>query len=460
MAGKIAELGETDAFVAAMHWKMARAGQGRHLSCSVLVLDGVADVAALRRGLAEVLRRHPMLVSEVGRPWPWTRLWHVRSRRAVSRIPLGLWRERGVAETVFPEDSRECEGKRRLLEELLNGGIETGGGDGGTCDVRLDVIALGDGSTECVLTWSHMILDGVGAEWLLMEIAGLAADPEAESVAPGVVEASGSPHRTAYERWQATRPMLEYLNEVIAKGVFSLAGQNDGPSRLAFDCVHLDERTTSAIGVRAAKICGPLIQTHFFLACAIVAHDAVWRRFRGGSPPVHMVALPVQQRVRGKPGPIFRNNVSVMFFTARPEELHDLDRLTESLLRQQQQVLKRQLMASFSEMKRWMKVLPSPLYSMFLDFQMKGQNTAFHHSNTGTFARELTSFAGCGITNAWHVPGLFSPPGSGLFLSDRGGRITVSVSWREGALKREEAACLRDAFLAAMTGDPGSCGAG
>jgi hypothetical protein len=143
-----------------------------------------------------------------------------------------------------------------------------------------------------------------------------------------------------------------------------------------------------------------------------------------------------------------------MFFHASTAEMDDPDTLVKSLITQQQEALKKRLMPSFSEMQRWMKMLPRPVYSVFLDLQMKGENTAFHHSNTGTFAAGLETFAGARITNGWHIPGLFSPPGSGLFLSDRGGRITVSASWREAAVNPGEAACLRDAFIAALTGSP------
>ena len=453
MADKIVEIGETDAFVVATQWKMRRAGQGPHLSCSLLELAGMPNLACLRSGLDEALRRHPMIVARVARPWPWTRPWYVKARDAVALVPMVCWRLPGTSTAALAEPMREIASERALVDFLLNEAAEEMENPG-FCNIRMDVLACPDGRCVCIMTWSHLVLDGVGAEWLLKEIAALADDPNAESVACSFVTPAKSPHRTLYDRWQATWPMMEHLNGVIAAGIHSLAGRNPRASRLHHDWVHLDAEKSAQITTRAAKICGPLIQTHFFLACAIQAHDAVWRRFRGGQAPCYTMALPIQQRVRGKPAAIFRNNVSVMFFSAQAAEMADQDALTTVLLRQQQQAMKQKLMASFSEMQRWMTLLPTPIYSAFLDLQMKGENTAFHHSNTGSFASGLSEFGGATITNAWHVPGLFSPPGTGLFVSERGSCLTVSVSWRAAAVTADEAHYLRDAFLAAMLGAP------
>ena len=101
-------------------------------------------------------------------------------------------------------------------------------------------------------------------------------------------------------------------------------------------------------------------------------------------------------------------------------------------------------------------MMPMPFYTFFLNLQMKGETTAFHHSNTGTFAGGLEQFAGATIDNAFHVPALYAPPGTGIFVSDKGGCMTVTVSWREGVINAAEAALLRDAFVESLTGQPSS----
>lgn len=452
MARKIAEVGETDAFVLATEWKMRRSGQGEHLGCSVLEFPTSLNAAALRAGLDELLARHPMLVAETGRPWPFTRPWYVHARNAAQSLPLNHWCLPGVT-SIHPAEggAKEIPSLDALVDWLLN---ESGVASPRLArhNMRVDLLNGGARGSWLVMTWSHTILDGVGAEWLLRELANLCRDPKADSVAPSFVPPSRSPLAKPYDRWQATWPMLEHLQGLIKAGIHSLAGSKPCASRMRARWKRLDEAATSTIQERATRFCGPLIQTHFHLACAIIAHDAVWRLHRGGSAPIYTVALPVQLRARGKAPPIFRNNVSVMFFSAKPEELGDIGCLTTSLVRQQQDAMKKGLMASFAEMQRWMLMLPSPLYSFFLDSQMKGQNTAFHHSHTGPFVKDLESIAEAEIRDGWHVPGLFAPPGSGLFMSQRDGRATVVMSWRENTLSPAEADTLMASFLRALRG--------
>ena len=454
MTEKIAACGETDVFVTAFERRMMRAGQGRHISCSVLELERAPDTERLRAGLAETLRRHAMVVARPARPWPFTRRWFVRSARAARVVPLGLWREDGTGDGIFSEPSAAKPDAADVIGFLLN--------DAGDsfekpllCNIRLDVIARRDGTAWAVLSWRHSVLDGVGAEWLLREIACLADDPAAESRAVSVVPPASSRRGSLRERWEATRPMLNHLMAILQTGIRSLAGTERRASRARFECVTLDARRSALVTARAAKVCGPLINTPYFLACALRAHDAVWRGFRGGPPDAYAVALPVQERPRGKAGPIFRNNVSVLFLKAGADEVADPDpdALTAALLRRQQSAMRAKLLESFAEMQRWMMMLPGPLYTLFLNFQMKGETTAFHHSNTGTFAAGLEEFGGAAIANAWHVPALYAPPGTGVFVSDKGGRMTVTVSWREGVLTPAEAALLRDAFLESLTGE-------
>lgn len=433
---RIVRLGETDAYVFATESRMRRT-QGRHVSCTVLELSAEPDFAKLRAALAEMMRRHPILGSKAVRDFPSFKAWYVRSKDAADAVPLVIHENRTT------ED---------LLDFLLN--------DAGPemekprrCHVRLDAVNDADG-WRIVITWRHIVLDGVGAEWLVREIAALCEDAAAESVAPGFSEPVGSSRKSYHDRWMATKPMLHHLMKLLATGIRSLTPPGAKPGRMCFTKVVLDEEETAAIKSRAASVAGPLVQTPFYLGCAVLAHHAVWNRFRGGPPEQDVVALPLQERPRGKPGPIFRNNVSIMFLHTTREEAGSIESLVQALIRRQQEIMRAKLADSFAEMQRWMMILPSPVYAKFLHMQMKGQTTSFHHSHTGTFAGGFASFAGAPISNAWHAPGFYAPPGTGVFIGEHQGRMTVTTSWREGVLSQEEAATLHEAFIAALKGTP------
>jgi len=437
MGDKLVKVGETDAYVFATESRMRRK-QGRHVSCTVLELAALPDFEKLRAALAETMRRHPILGSSTRRPPPSFQAWYVLSRDAAETIPLHL-HEGGSTDA--------------LLDFLLNDagpGLEKPC----RCHVRVDAVMHPAGHCDLILTWRHIVLDGVGAEWLIREISTLCDDPAAASVAPGFSHPTGSKRESLHERWLATKPMLDHLMELLKTGIRSLTPPGAKVGRLRFTRQVLGEDDTSAIKQRAAAISGPLVQTPFYLATAILAHHAVWRVFRGGLPEQDVVALPLQERPRGKPGPIFRNNVSVMFLHTKQEEAATIETLTAALIRRQQETMRAKLADSFAEMQRWMMILPSPVYAKFLEMQMKGQTTSFHHSHTGLFAGGLESFAGVPITNAWHAPGFYGPPGTGVFVGEHRGRMTVTISWREGVLTDEEAAVLQSAFISSLTGRP------
>lgn len=432
---KLVRLGETDAYVFATESRMGRK-QGPHVSCTVLELISTPDFEKLRMALKETMRRHPILGSEMCRALPSFKAWYVRSDRAAETIPL----------TIHEGKTTEA-----LLDFLTN--------DAGPsmvkprrCHVRMDAVLHADGSCDLILTWRHIILDGVGAEWLIREIAALCDDPAGESTAPGFSHPTGSKRDSLHQRWIAIKPMLDHLMELLKIGIHSLTPPRAIVGRMKFSRAFLTEHQTAEVKRRASAISGPLVQTPFYLACAITGHHAVWRQFRGGPPEQDVIALPVQDRPRGKPGPIFRNNVSVMFLNTSRAEAESIESLTSCLIRCQQQIMRAKLADSFAEMQRWMMVLPSPLYAKFLDVQMKGQTTSFHHSHTGIFAGGLESFAGVPIKNAWHVPGFYGPPGTGVFVGEHRGRMTVTTSWREGVLTTKEASVLENAFIASLTG--------
>jgi len=435
MGDKLVRVGETDAYVFATESRMGRK-QGPHVSCTVLELPSPPDFGKLRVALEETMRRHPILGSKMSRALPSFRAWYVRSDRAAESIPLTI---------------HEGKATDALLDFLLNDAAPSLVKPR-RCHVRMDAVLHADGTCDLILTWRHIVLDGVGAEWLIREIAALCDDPAGESAAPGFSHPTGSKRDSLHERWLATKPMLDHLMELLRTGIHSLTPPQAAIGRMRFSRSFLSEEQTAETKRRASTISGPLVQTPFYLACAITGHHAVWRQFRGGPPEQDVIALPVQERPRGKPGPIFRNNVSVMFLHTSKEDAASVESLTASLIRRQQQIMRAKLADSFAEMQRWMMVLPSPVYAKFLDIQMKGQTTSFHHSHTGVFAGGLKSFAGIPINNAWHIPGFYGPPGTGVFVGEHQGRMTVTTSWREGVLTPDEASVLESAFVTALTG--------
>ena len=158
----------TDCFLLAHDDFMQRTGQGRHVSLSMIELDSVPDLTRLRPALDRLVQKHPLLVGRLRRNWKtWLPYWEVPV--APSRgLPLGLWREKGSA-GLLPE-SRETADCMELLQKIMARPLIA---DGLEFKARLDVVERRDGSSVVALAWSHLLIDGKGAELLLAEIGRL-----------------------------------------------------------------------------------------------------------------------------------------------------------------------------------------------------------------------------------------------------------------------------------------------
>jgi hypothetical protein len=103
---------------------------------------------------------------------------------------------------------------------------------------------------------------------------------------------------------------------------------------------------------------------------------------------------------------------------------------------------------SLDELMHLMSFIPPGLYMTFMKLQMRGPFASFFHSHTGEFAPGLDTFFGAPVRSAFHVPGIGTPPGTGIFCNEKNGRMVVTVCWHEAALNDEERQLLLDSFLA------------
>ena len=188
---------------------------------------------------------------------------------------------------------------------------------------------------------------------------------------------------------------------------------------------------------RSAAVSGPLINMPFYLACAMRAHYRVFEH-RGETPESLMCSVPVQMRRKGLLGPIFQNQLTMFFAAANARELGTLDTTAKSIQDQHTRFLKDKLGEGFRDMMWLMRPMPPRLHMKFIKRQMKGLFSSFYHSHTGPFAPDLETFGGATITNAYHVPGISNPPGTGIFVNERNGRLVFTICWRDGAITEEE----------------------
>lgn len=438
-------LRDCDFFVVAFDQMLRGSGQGGHIAHSLLELERVPDVAALKRLMAELPERFPIFTARLKRRWGIGFPEWVPASKP-QPIEFRLWSHEASRGETRSHGAVPYADDQRLLEDIINAPLEHG--REAWANARFDLIEKADGRCVFVYSWSHLITDGVGAEHFLVEMARLLGADYAP-VPP--FEKDDDDGRGWGVRWKSAAPMVMKFYKLLERPFSSLAPKNAHPSRTHFRVVKLTEAQTAEAARRSTAISGPLLNMPFHLACAMRAHRRIFQ-LRGEKPESLMCSVPVQVRRKGARGPLFQNNLTMFFTSLGLEEMETVEQAAVKLTEQHAAFLKDKLGDAFRDLMWLMRPMPPGLHMKFIHWQMKGQFSSFYHSHTGVFAPELEVFAGARVESAYHIPGFSSPPGTGVFANEKNGRLILTFAWREGVLTKDE----QDAMVEQVLKDLGA----
>lgn len=431
-----------DMFLVALSAMMLRSGQGEHISASILALSRAPQPALVRSGLTRLLQKHPLLTARLRRNRTWLPFWESRDVRDDESLPFGLWREAG-SPGVLGAEAREVKNADEHLLSLRHEPLPA------DFHARFDLVERADGSCLAALSWGHLLLDGKGAELLFADLARLCdgVDESCEAPEPPVVK------RTLAERIARTKPAIRHLGELAQMRIRSLAEGRTLSGRSRQQLITFAGGDAARVRSRVEQTSGALFPLAFFAAAATRAHDRVLAH-RGTLPDGYVASVPIQTRKRGARGPVFHNNVTVFFFGSRRGDLDTLPQAAGHMKQQFAEMSRARLDESFTELLTWMTRLPEWLFMKIVRWQMRGEFCSFFHSHTGSFAPELTHFAGAEISNAWHFPCMSAPPGSGIFVGEHGDKLNVTLSWSESCLSDDERRVMVASLIEDLLGEP------
>jgi len=420
-----APLGGCDCYLLALEDLMHRSGQGRHVGVTVLEVGRGFKVERLAEAAARLAESQPILGAKLRRGLP-------------GAVPS--WRGDKTTEVVVEIHPAGADW-RGLAEERLQGKWSG--------RLRFDVWPASEGFLV-LMSWSHLLFDARGVELALAEVARLGQEVPAQSE----VNSHALPFARRRAWWQelrAVRPFLERYWSLRFERVVSLGGAPARAGRACFEVVRFSREETAAMKRRADPVTGGIFALPWFLAVTMRAHAAVFRA-RGQENGSLECTISVQGRKRGARGPIFQNQVSQLFFARPLADLASVEDEARALLGQFAAMTRDKFDGAFLVMIDWMRRLPAPLYRRFLRREASGQLASFYHAHTGEFLPGVREFCGGAVVDGWHVPSVPQPPGTGLFFSEREGRLTASLCWRDGVLSADERALMWSAIRADLLG--------
>ncbi len=413
----------SDGFLLGLESLMRRSGQGRHLAATVLECEGKPDLAAIRHA-AEILgRRYPILHARIARSRrDWIARWRLDAAEPAA-IPVELRHLPGLAAEGLETGS---------LEEFIAGRI-----NGSDIDIhaagpnlRLHVVVTAPERWQLVVLWSHSLMDAVGMTKFLRE---LAAPGDGESPRSGGLD-DPPPLPGMSALYREALPMIQEMRSFPAWRVRSLHRKHARPGPCRFEVLTFDHAATAAIRAKMAATAGELLLLPYFASCAARAVRAVIAaRHPDEAVPV-LLSLPVQRQNDPAKRPLFQNHMVPYTLLLTAEELADLKTSARALYRKYADFMRRKLPAAMDALMRMMERCPSRLYNRPAFHYMRGELCTLFHSHTGEFAPGLETVFGSRVLNGYHVPSVGTPPGIGIFCSEHEGRLTLTLSWRDGCL--------------------------
>lgn len=428
-------LRDCDFFTHAFDEMLRKAGQGGHIAHSFIELDRTPDVPTLQKLLTELPTSYPfpILTAQLKKPSFFSLpIWMPASNPRP--LALYLWSQAGSPGALSAHGAENFTDLQTKLDDIINTCLPQH--EDGWENVRFDLVEKADGCCVFVFSWSHLIMDGIGAEFFLLELDRLMSGGKSQPVPAFDLTDLNDP-RGWGERWKTAKVMPNFFDSVMKKPFEALGSAKLSEGRAHFQVITLTEEQTQEAARRSADISGPLINMPFHLACAMRAHHSVFQH-RGVKPESLMCCIPIQVRRKGVRGPLFQNHLTMFFCNLLADELTTLGAAAQSLHNQHNRFIKDKIGDAFRDLMWLMRPMPPGLHMTFINFHMKGKFSSFYHSNTGVFAPELTHFGGAAVTNAYHVPSFSDPPGTGVFTNEKNGRLVLTLCWREGTLSESE----------------------
>ena len=434
-----------DSFALALEGLCHRGWGGSFCANTELEIEGAPDRVRLARLAAELPRRLPFLRAVLHRglllaaPY-----WEVpaNANDGIAPLPLHFHRLADV-----PGDDPVIASVQELRTQWLGTPLHE---HGRPPHVRLDVVRHHTTRWLLIITWSHLLLDGSGIEHFVSAMARLWDDPR--TALP--IQPPTHPDGSAWQRFQDCPPMGRFFSALCAKRFPSASRGRliPRPPRHLLDRFTEEETRRSAQVLK--KVGGDLMAVFFYAVIAARAHRAVLhaRGIRGSS---FVLGVPAQLRPKAAAGApaIFQNHMTILYYVMEDAELDDLPAACRLVMRQNVDHLRQKRHLSFTSLLSLARHLPSRLLLRLIRWQQHGELVSLFHSWTGTFASGLDRAFGGRLLNACNIPGVCSPPGSGLFFSDCAARTTVVLSWVDAALSPEEVQIMRRQWRGDLLGE-------
>lgn len=403
-----------------------RAGVGPATCAMVAVLDGRADIEALRRRVSDATRQIPELEWRLGRDRWWQPRWQPGAP---------------PAEVALVESDADWV---ETTEMRIANGL------GPRCPWRLE-LWRGPEQDAVALRWLHAFDDAYGAARLVELLAG-----EGDAANTPVGERFAAPEsRLASLDWRQrlalTRAYGDHALAIAQAGpiVSPRRAAGDGPPgrrrlrRLTFTAAE-----TSAF-IASLRERARLADTSLLLFAAARLYRRVLRA-RGETITRCVVPVPLSLDPKRGCRRLFGNHVTIMLLTLDGEALEDEQAAVASLAAQQRSIVRDKLDRAMIASLDTLRVLPDAASQWLAKSPFGGQRCSFVLSNPGPLS--FDRLAGRSVVDAFTTPIAGVDPGLLVVGQRFDARMSVILSFWDGYISEADLRAQEPAFRRDMLG--------
>lgn len=300
--------------------------------------------------------------------------------------------------------------------------------------------------------WFHPFTDARGAERFVTWLGSGGDAGPVNPPSPAERLETGSRPLAKLDRkgrLALTRAYGDHMLQHAKTPIVSLATLATGPvggSHVAR--VRLTEEETKAFDRRVRER-AKLAETSVMVFASARLYDAILRG-RRLAPAQHLIPVPLSLDPKAGAVRMFGNNLTMMTFALRRDDLGDLGRAITTLAEQQRAIVREKLDTGMLASLDFAKAVPASLYHWFLTRPFGGEVSSIVLSNPG--AVPITSFAGHRVTDAYSLPSIATPPGFQAIFTRHAGRLSASIGVTSGLLTTSEEASLAPKMRAELLG--------
>ncbi len=424
-------LNGADCMMLAFDHQMRRLGFAGNQAQIVLGLSGRLAGSELESRLHAIRARFPMLAARIKRGLrPWDPCWHLPSvdKPAYPRV-----------RSHEPGDEHDL---HCIRTDILNHPLDTRGGE----LVRFDLVHTKAGDTEVIMTWSHMLMDVSGAQYLL-GIIGKSVQGADQYTQAELLSGSYTKRLPAGAKLPQAGKSFARVDELAACPPVSLYTRARRPiaPRFAYRVVSFSPGQTETIQGLAEQRGGFLNASAFYIAAAM-AQFHQFLQARQISSSGYVVPMSVNLRKKGTNLPVFTNQAATLLCGFTPERLADFDSVLESFKQQTQAAVRQDLIESNTCAMELARFIPARMYAAKIRKAFAGEIAFLVFANPGAAPAFLYEFMEHGVTSLQHVPTVVVPPGMGIVFYTFSDCLHISLVYVESLIAPDEA----ESFLSAV----------